>query len=436
MVKRRRGTARSARSDLAYWGLWLMVILPPLVFSLTAKDNFRLPKLLVCELLALACLSALAWRLRSVERIDWRTVLRQPIVLAVLPFLVATGASLLSTEHPLHGRQSMMSLLIGASFLVGASLGLRRGEAGRLLRGLVFMGTALAVLAVIQAHIYNPFQYEGDVNRRIGLTSLAGGAFDLAAYLLLPALIVQVLLWRSTKRGERWRWALILTLMVYVLALTQTLSVLLAFGLGTALLWLQLVPKRQFFAVVALFAVLGAGLALGIGPLRARLVGKAISLAEGDLNAILSGRLDGWRAALWMWRQEPLLGVGQGAYRAEFGNAKLALSAQGVHFERQLQEVYFVHAHNDVLEVLAEQGAFGMMALLFVLWLVAVQARRRVAGLRRAERPGDAALVWAALAGMAILTVTYFPFHLALIAYSWLLFLAWIFAPRAEGDHG
>lgn len=435
-MKRRRSAPRLVRSDLVYWLLWLLVLLPPLVFSPTAADNFRLPKLLLSELLALSCLMALLWRLSSVERVDWRAVLRQPIVLAVLPILLAAGASVLMTEHPLHGRQALISLVIGALFLIGASLGLRRGEATGMLRGLVFMGATLAALAVVQAHVYNPFQYEGAVNRRIGLTSLAGGAFDLAAYLLLPALLVQVLLWRAKKSGERVRWGLMLALMVYVLTLTQTLSVLLAFGIGTSILWFQLVPRRQFFAIVAMFAIGVAGLSLGVTPLRERLVGKGISLAEGNLNALLSGRLDGWRAALWMWRQDPLLGVGHGAYRAEFGQAKLVLSERGTRFERQLQEVYFVHAHNDALEVLAEQGALGMTALVFGLGMLCVQTRRRVADLRRAERHGEAALIWAALGAMAILSATYFPWHLALVAYSWILFLAWIFAPRPAGDHG
>ena len=58
--------------------LWLLFWLTPVVFSRTAHESFRLPKLLLSDCVALASLVVLSLRLRRIERIDGRDFLRQP----------------------------------------------------------------------------------------------------------------------------------------------------------------------------------------------------------------------------------------------------------------------------------------------------------------------------------------------------------------------
>ncbi len=401
----------------------------PVVFSRTAHESFRLPKLLFSEILGLASLGFLSWRLRAVERVDLRAFFRQPVVLATLPMLALASSSLLTSEHSLHVREALVSLWIGAACLVGWSLGLSEDEHRRLLRGLALPATVLAVLAILQFHgWFTPFEFERNVGERIGLTSLAGGAFDLAAYLVLPCLLMQASLRAERSAPRRLGWALAAAVCVYAMVATQTLTALLGLVAGSLMLWFTRLPRRRFLALAAALALAGVAVGVGFAPLRQRLERKLDSLRAGDVNTVLTGRLDGWRAAAWMLRQSPATGVGHGAYRAEYGNAKGALSAQGVKFYPRQHRVYFTNAHSDVLEALAEWGLAGAVVLVWGGFLV-VRSLRRLAGSGASSAPE---LIAAVLVVLTLLALTNFPFRIALVAYPALLFLSWIFAAERQ----
>jgi O-antigen ligase len=412
----------------------LLVTLPAVVVTPSASDAFRLPKLLLCELLALLSLLFLSWRLRSVEKVDWRRLFRHPAFLAVAPFVVVASLSFFWSDHPRHVAQAVPSLWIGAAALVGWSLALRPGEHPAVLRALAVPAAVLSVVAVGQFHgVFSPFDFRDPLQERIRITSLAGGAFDLAAYLVLPALIAQLALRRSGRRW--WLWGVVLALAIYAIAVTQTLSAVLALLAGTFVLQLTLVPWRRVAAATAVIAVLAVVVGLGVEPLRQRLDTKVASLRSGDLNRVLTGRLDGWRAAVWMFRQEPLTGIGHGAYRAEFGTAKLALLEEGKHFYRRQHQPYFSNAHNEFLEVAAETGWLGVMALLWgVGWLARELARRwrEAAGSERRRR--RVGLMAAGVVALLVLAVTNFPLRLGLVAYPYLFLLSWVFAGGGEAE--
>ena len=431
-------------AKLGYLSLWLLFLLVPLAFSRTAHDSFRLPKLLLSECLALMSLFFLAPRLRSVGRVDWRAFCRQPVVLAVAPILAVASLGLVTSDHPLHVREALVPLWIGAACLVGWSLALSADEHLKLLRGLILPATVLSVSAILQFHgWFTPFEFERNVSERIGLTSFAGGAFDLAAYLVLPCLVVQSSLRAdgSTRaegsKRRRWLLAAATLICVYAMVATQTLTALLALAAGSLVLWSTRLPRRRFAAFAASIALAAAVLGIGFAPLRDRLDRKLGSLLEGDVNQVLTGRLDGWRAAVWMLRQEPWTGVGHGAYRAEFGTAKAALWQQGVQFYKSQHRVYFSNAHSDVLEALAEWGLPAVPALLWAGFLV-IRGQRRLAKAARDPGAGDAhngidiELMSAGLVVLTLLASTNFPFRLALVAFPAILFISWIFAAQRE----
>ncbi len=425
---------------LGYLTLWLLFLLVPIAYSRTAHESFRLPKLLLSETLGLASLVLLALRLRSVERIDWRAFFRQPVVLAVLPMLAVASLGLVTSEHSGHVREALVSLWIGGACLVGWSLALSEEEHFKLLRGLILPAVVLSVAAILQFHgWFTPFEFEREVGERIGLTSFAGGAFDLAAYLVIPCLFLQSSL-RAPARA-RWRGALAAAAVVcaYAMVATQTLTALLALVVGSLMLWFAWLPRRRFVAFAALIALAGVVLGLGFAPLRQRLDRKLDSLLRGDVNRVLTGRLDGWRAAVWMLREEPWTGVGHGAYRAEFGTAKYALWEQGVEFYRSQHRVYFTNAHSDVLEAL---GEWGLPAAAVLLWgsatlirnLRRLKSKERSAGERIAGKPHHFELMSAGLVVLALMATTNFPFRIALVAYPAILFMSWIFAAHREAS--
>lgn len=416
---------------LGIFCLWLLVLAAPFVWAEVAKESFRQPKLLVAEWLALASLTGFAWGLRRVERVSWADVWGLPAVRAVLPCLVVATAGLLATRHPLQVREALIDLWIGAAALVGWSAALPAARLERLLQGLLWPAAVMALLGIVQFHgIWQPLPLANLApGTRLAITSLAGNPGDLGAYLVLPCLVAQAALRRRLRSGEGWGspgvWgtALALAISAYALLLTQTFAALAAALAGSLLLWGSLLPRRRAAAWLGAGVVAAALLAAVVPPLRARFVEKAAGAARGDWNKVLTGRLDGWRAALWMLREHPLTGVGHGAYQPEFVPAKLALLDRGVPFFSDQNLVGFANAHDEYLEVGAEWGIPGLLALGWALWVLLGALRRGVG------EPEDRALAWAGTAALAALALVDFPFRIALVAFPALLFLSWVLHP-------
>jgi O-antigen ligase len=405
--------------------------LPPFVFRTDSTDNFRLPKLQLSETLAGLALAFLAWRLASIDRVElgaaWRRLRREPALLAVLPLLAVAAFSALASPHPERSWSALASLFVGAALLVGLALALREGELDRLLRLLCWPAALLALLAILQFHdVVHPFGFDRITTDRLQLTSLAGGAFDLSGYLLVPALFSLRELYRAETRGARIVRGLLAALLIYGIAVSQTLTVLIGFLAGCLVLGFFLY-RRHFWRALAGLAALAVVLVLVVPPLRGRVEHARQAIADQDYNQLLSGRLDGWRVAGRMLADHPLQGVGHGAYRSEFGGTKIELSEEGVPFFLGHRGAYFTNAHNDLLETGAELGWPGLLAALWGAALVVRQAWRRHAAGAPAEKVG---LELAVLAAMLLVAIANFPFHVALIAYSWLIFLAGVL--RAE----
>ena len=349
-------------------------------------------------------------------------------MLAVLPVLAVATLGLATSAHPQHVREALTSLWIGGACLVGWSLALTGTQHRRLLRGLIVPATLLALLAVLQFYgVLTPFRFEREVSERSGMTSLAGGAFDLAAYLTLPCLVAQ-LAWRGASAVRLGGWLVAGGVCVYALLLTQTLTAIAAFAAGTFVVWAFLLPRRRIAVVAASLLLGSAALGFGVEPLRERLVRKLDALQRGDVHRTLSGRPDGWRTALWMVRQHPVAGVGHGAYRAEYGRAKSALSRQGHRFSQARDQAYFVNAHSDFLEALAEWGLLGAAAIAWGLAVLARTLRRLTAAAERS----DVALMCGGLVALSLLMLANFPLRVALVAYPAILFSSWIFALERE----
>jgi tetratricopeptide (TPR) repeat protein len=163
---------------------------------------------------------------------------------------------------------------------------------------------------------------------------------------------------------------------------------------------------------------------LAVAPVRHRVVRGWWAVTHGELDAALSGRLDGWRVALELTQRHPLAGVGWGAYRAEFAGARLRLMAAGMPFFLGHVNPSFANAHNELLEVGADLGWPGLLALAWALALVGRAAWRA----RRRMSAADAGLCFGGLVAAALLALFYFPFRLAPVAFGWVAFLAWLLA--------
>lgn len=445
-----RGRVAAALSGLGRLLLWALVLAVPLALAPTAVDSFRLPKRMLAEWLGLASLLAFALsaalaRLRD-PRMSMSLRRGRSALLAVAPLTLVATLGLLVSHHPEHVRSALPDLWIGVACLVGWSLALGSERLGRLLSGLGVPGALLSGLAVLQFHdVYRPFAFaRGEEAARLGVTSLAGNAGDLGAFLVFPVLIAQ---WRlaGARSGRSGRlgtvlWVAVLALCLYGLAVTQTLTVLAAAVAGSALFWLVRLPRRRALAAVGAALGIAVVLAVTVAPLRNRLVTGFEAFQEGKVNQALSGRLDGWRAAWWMIEEHPAVGVGHGAYRAEFAPAKLSLIDRGVSFYRGHVDPFFANAHNEILEAGAEWGILGWLALAWGLWVLLRAVARGFGPGSDAGVRTDRGMAVGTLAALGVLSLGQFPFRIALTAYPALLVMAWIFrraderAPEPAGE--
>jgi O-Antigen ligase len=407
--------------------LWLLAVVVPLYFVPSAKDPFRLPKLMLAEWLAIASLVPLAWALRRVEVVRWRDLWGQPAIRALLPLLAVATAGLATSAHPLHVRAALADLWIGAACLVGWSAALPARRLERVLVGLLLPAAALAVIGILQFHGLQPLAVAPALGgARYTVTSTAGNTGDFAAFLVLPCLVAQWRLARGAaavsggstaaggsagerdagggrrRLGRRWGWlAAALVLCAYAVAVTQTLAALVALLLGSLTFWFGSLRRggaglRWLAAACAAAALLAVGAVAAVPALRGRVAEKVSLARRGEWNHVLTGRLDGWRTALWMLERHPWAGVGQGAFRAEFVPAKLALLDRGAAFLSGEQQ-NFVNAHDEPLEVGADLGVPGLLALAWALVVVTAAARLRMTaaapGMPRAPAGGGASQV-------------------------------------------
>jgi O-antigen ligase len=430
----------------------LLLLVPPFLVAGLAKESFRQPKLYVSGWLALASLLPLAWSLRRAGRLDFAALGRLPALRVVLPILAIATLGLATTRHPVQVREGLLDLWIGAAALVGWSAGLARPRLLLLLRWLLLPAAVLAAIGILQYHdLWQPLALFGMApGERLAVTSLAGNPGDLGAYLALPCLLGLFEVGRRMRQGD-WRqsplfWLLAAALAVclYALFLTQTISALTAVAIGGLFLlasWSRALSRRRVLALVAAGLLVAVALCAGVAPLRERLLFKVTLLQKGNWNAVFSGRFDGWRAAVWMFEEHPWAGVGHGAYRPEYIPAKLALLDRGAPFAAWQPNPVFANAHSEPLEVAAEWGVPGLLALAWAAWVLYGALRARAAdgaeGAEGAERE-ERGLAWAGTAAIAILALAYFPFRLALLAFPALLFLSWVLAPShaAEPEAG
>ena len=262
-------------------------------------------------------------------------------------------------------------------------------------------------------------------------TSGIFGADDLKLGPVL-AVLSPFVLWSARARFGRAAAIVALLFLLGPILLAGERSAWLMYALVTLVfLWREARTPSRFAlwaACACAIGVLAVGIAWKTSPRfdqRMQRTLEAFGGASQGLDLALSGRMDIWRTALWMYAAHPVNGVGVRDFRYAYPQ----FARPGDHFltdEACGAGQGACHPHQIVLEVLDDTGTIGL-----ALWLAGVAV-----ALRAWWRSGPEARARAAPAGLALFVMV-FPFntHLAFYSAWWGLLFWWLLALWIAGLH-
>lgn len=409
---------------LAFVALWPAKGVPQAVLALGAL--IAIGRLLYVRFRGgAALLSPQAWALTSVlffaywlpelfaavDAIDHVDALRAVAVdLRYLPFLWLAAAAVADAR----GRRVTF---VGLAVIVGV------WTVDALVQAVVGTSPMFAALDAGKTAISGHGYCTADEVAALDRLSGAFGPCNLKLGVILASLSPFALV-AAARRFGRIGWLVAAGAVGVALLLAGSRASWITYGLVLLLSGWHLLGWRRLLAVFGAGAAVLVALTFASPQVRERIERTAFALsadAEG-VDSALSGRGRIWGAALCMAKTHPFNGVGPRQFRQAFpacDPAPTERAAWGI------GPAY--HAHQLVLEILSETGAFGLL-----LWLAGVALARR------AWRYAEPAAREAAYPAMLALAVTVFPFntHLAFYSSFWgsaMLLLAALYAGSLLG---
>jgi putative inorganic carbon (HCO3(-)) transporter len=329
-------------------------VLLVLVAALPWEGALAYPSEEVSAVKVLGVLLFAAWLVRA---------LVQPTPLRVSPALgwaallgLAVGLSLLFAPDP---AQSVLDSLRYALFIIFFFLVLQLTSTAEQVRRIV----RVMVLSSAAAAAYGLYGF-----LVVGLERAAGPIVDPNdfAYLMICVLPLGVYLLLSERR-HRLLWTTCCVLMLGATLATLSRGALV--GLAALAPWAVATRRVPVKGVLLGFAVLISAGALAFTALAPMLHDRLEAKSRiADKNVTARQAL--WSAALRMWEDRPLTGVGPGRFGIE---APAYVRNNPLVIERPV-------THNSYLNVLAELGVLGLVAFVGMLgssWRLLARARRR-----------------------------------------------------------
>lgn len=225
-----------------------------------------------------------------------------------------------------------------------------------------------------------------------------------------------------TRRGL---WAAAAIVMCTALVLSGSrggvLAMLLQFGF-LILLAVAARGGRRAVAVLLLVAVIAVGAALAFDQGRAFGRFLAGTNTAGSLDSEVAGnRIAAWRGTLTIFRQNWIIGSGLETFPVLFPAVRSFAT-----------DKFWSHAHNDILQFLAEAGVAGAA---LVVWMIAASLRPILSRLRSAADPAGAVMTAAlvcACVGFLVHGWLDFNFHVPANAASFAVLAALLGCPAAK----
>ncbi len=298
-------------------------------------------------------------------------------------------------------------LVIAATFgfVIGLSLLFAHDTSGGLTKALRYASFFLVLFLAIQLindrktlmRVIRVLTAATALAAAYGLVQFLSGAAERAsgpipdpndfAYMMATVVPLAIFLARED-RGRRWLWGIAIVLLFGAILATLSRGALV--GLAVLLLWAVITRRIGFGGTVALvlstLALIGLAFTLWSSVINERLEEKnRIGAANVESRAAF------WSAAERMAMDNPVLGVGPGAFSTE---AKNYVRNSPIELEDPL-------VHNSYLEILAEDGPFALLLFLGMLaaaWIAATGAER----MARIHRDKETRALASAVKGMLL----------------------------------
>jgi O-antigen ligase len=280
--------------------------------------------------------------------------------IAVLVFVAASVATTLTALSPSDGAADLRWLIIAAALMLATLQVVRTREQVVVAAGGLVTGLLVAALHGLSQRVANrttdiSFAVDGEVVNRI--SGAFGHPNQYAGYLavFLP-LALTLAVNRSVPPRLRALSAAAFALAVPAMLFAYTRGAVLGVAAGS-ILWFAVLRPKAAIGVAVLVVAVGAFLT------PATLKERFTADSGGDVTL----REDIWKASIDLYASNPIVGVGVN----NFGNAYETLSSlPAVSSQRRLlhgdQVLVPPHAQNLYLNVLAEQGLIGLLALALV----------------------------------------------------------------------
>lgn len=289
-----------------------------------------------------------------------KAIIRTPLDGPIAVYLSGVLAAALVGVSPTRSLLSLAALWHIGLYTIVVNQVLTRSLAQRLML-VLFLAAALNGLYGIAQHLsggMDLFQFEGyERIRRVGDQVRATGTFShymtFSGQMLLLGLLGIGLLLFWARGPVLFGLACVVLLLLGGLLASLTRNAYL--GLGAGLLTIGGSKERKAFALLTAGFIISALLVLIFFPaVRTR----AVSIMDLKADQSNLERIRIWQTTLDMIQDRRLFGVGIGNYRAVFDQ-----------YREQYGASSHSHAHNTLLQVMAENGLIGLIAYLFI-WYV------------------------------------------------------------------
>lgn len=355
---------------------------------------------------------------KTPEQLNWAQ-------LELLPYLTAITAGVFAALVPWRRRE--LRLLLGSAAAVNV---------------LVCVYALLQVLGIEALAWFGMGWYDpttmqpiASASSTFGNKNFVGSYMAIWAVLAVPFLLLSDRgaaaqgFWARVTSPRKTGWLAYVALLVFTVLASLSRGALLGMAIGlfalfaVGCLWIRSRRVRRSLTVAALVTATLIGGGIYAAASFERLAQLRTVWLEGALfqSTSFANRIVLWTVAVNMWMDAPLLGRGVGSYRQEFFPyfRDLLLDEQNQQFRlvaKRMQTITAWQAHNEPLQILAEQGMVGLL-LFLLMYIGALQPLgARIAASARQDRFDwlDAARVgvFSALCCYAGSVLWTFPFRL------------------------